>query len=130
MVTVKGSVYSKKHGYINIYVQNASMFQSLSTQNPVTVSEDCANGQDIRANYELSYTTDSGTLNTTCAVDGTECSNGRCRHELQNNTTDSRCQPPLSQFSGEDVTVSVTARNIVWRRNPAVSRSISEFSEG
>ena len=95
----------------------------------MTISEDCANGQYIRASYELSYITDSGTLNTTCVVDGTECSNGVCHHELQSSTADSRCQPPLSQFSGEDVTVSVTARNIVGRSNPAVLRSISEFSE-
>jgi len=95
----------------------------------VTVSEECTNGRDIRASYELSYTTDSGTLSTTCVVNGAECSSGVCHHELQNNTADSRCQPPVSQFSGEGVTVSVTARNIVGRSNPAVSRSISEFSE-
>ena len=93
----------------------------------MTLSEDCANGRDIRASYELSYTTDCGTHITTCVVDGTECSNGTCHHELQNNTADSRCQPPVSQFSGERVTVSVTARNIVGRSNTAVSRNISEF---
>ena len=98
-----------------------------SIQDPVTMSEDCLNGQDIRANYELSYTSDCGSLITTCVVDGTECTNGNCRHQLQNNTVDSRCQSPVSQFSGEGVTVSVTARNIVGRSNPAVSRSISEF---
>ena len=54
-------------------------------------------------------------------------SNGTCSHMLQNNTPDSRYQPPVSQFSGEGVTVSVTARNIVGRSNSAVSRSISEF---
>ena len=90
----------------------------------MTIFEDCANG---RVSYELSYATDSGTLNTTCVVNGTECSNGTCHHELQSSTADSRCQPPVSQFSGEAVTVSVTARNIVGRSNPAVSRSISEF---
>ena len=37
----------------------------------VTISEDCPNGRDIRANYEISYTTDSGTLITTCVVSGT-----------------------------------------------------------
>ena len=78
-------------------------------------------------------TTDSGTPITTCGVDGTECSHGRCYHEFHSNTVDSRCQPPVSQFSGEgvtvSVTVSVTARNIVGRSNPAVSRSISECSE-
>ena len=30
-------------------------------QDTVTLSEDCANGRDIRAVYELSYTTDCGT---------------------------------------------------------------------
>ena len=94
-------------------------------QNPVTISEECPNGQDVV--YELTYTTDSGINITTCVVDGTECTNGTCHHELQNNTADSRCQPPVSQFSGEDVTVSVTAKNIVGRSNPAVSRSISEL---
>ena len=94
-------------------------------QNPVTISEECPNGQDVV--YELTYTTDSGINITTCVVDGTECTNGTCHHELQNNTADSRCQPPVSQFSGEDVTVSVTARNIVGRSNSAVQRSISEF---
>ena len=96
----------------------------------VTISEDCANGQGITANYELTYTTDSGATIATCIVDWTECSNGTCHHELQNNTADSRCQPPVSQFSGESVTVSLTARNIVGRGNPTVSRSISEFCEG
>ena len=93
----------------------------------MTLSEECTNGRDIRASYELSYTTDSGTLITTCNVSGTECSNGTCRHELQNNTADSSCQPPMSQFSDENVTVSVTAKNIVGRSNLAVSRNISEF---
>ena len=91
----------------------------------MTVSKDCTNGQDT--SYELSYTTDSGTLNTTCVVNGTECSNGACHHELQSNTSDSRCQPPVSQFSGDSVTVIVTAGNIVGRSNPSVSRSIGEF---
>ena len=98
-----------------------------SNQDPVTMSEDCLNGQDIRANYELSYTTDCGSPITTCVVSGRECTNGNCRHQLQSNTADSRCQPPVSQFSGEGVTVSATARNIVGRSNPAMSRSISEF---
>ena len=94
----------------------------------MTISENCSNGQDISASYELTYATNSGTLNTTCIVNGTNCSNGTCHHELQNNTADSRCEPPVSQFSGEDVTVSVTARNIVGRSNSSVSRSLSEFS--
>ena len=96
----------------------------------VTISEDCVNGRDIRANYELSYTTNSGLLNTTCVVDWTECSNGTCHHKLQNNTADSRCQPSESLFSGENVTVSVTARNVVGRSNSAISRGISEFTDG
>ena len=95
----------------------------------MTISEDCPNGRDITASYELTYTTDFGTLIATCVVDETECSNSTCHHELRNNTVDSRCQPPVSQFSGEGVTVSVTARNIVGRSSPAVSRSISECSE-
>ena len=93
----------------------------------MTISENCANGQDIRASYELTYTTDSGTPITTCVVDGTECTNGRCRHELQNNTVDSRCQPPVSQFSGESVTVFLTARNNVGESNTSESQSLSEF---
>ena len=94
----------------------------------MTVSEGCANGRDIRAVYELSYTTDSGTLITTCVVSGTECSDGICSHVLQNNTADSRCEPQVFQFSeGEGVTVSVAARNIVGRSNPPVSGRISEF---
>ena len=97
----------------------------MFTQNNVTISEDCANGQDI--NYELSYTTGSGSLITTCVVSGTECSNGTCSHELQNNIADNRCQPPVSQFSGEGVTVSVTARNIVGRSNSSPPVTISEF---
>ena len=96
-------------------------------QDNVTVSEDCPNGRDITATYELTYTTESGTPIATCVLNGTECSSGTCRRELQNNTADSRCQPPVSQFSGEGVTVSVTARNIVGSSSPAVSRNISEF---
>ena len=94
----------------------------------MTVSEHCTNGQDIRASYELFYTTDSGALNTTCVVDGVECNNGVCHFELQSNVADSRCQPPVSRFSGEGVTVSAKARNIVGRSNPAVSRNISKSS--
>ena len=105
------------------------MHTLCSYQNNVTVSEVCATGRDIRASYELNYSTDSGTLNTTCVVNGTDCSNGTCYHELQNNTADNRCYPQVSRFSGEDVTVSVTARNIVGESNSAVSRSISEFFE-
>ena len=105
------------------------MSLSLSIQDPVTVSQDCSNGQNIRASYELSYTTESGTLITTCVVNGTECTNGTCHHELHNQTTDSRCQPSVSQFSSEDVTVSVMTMNVVGRSNPAVSRRISKFSE-
>ena len=91
------------------------------------ILEDCANRQEITASYELSYTTDSGSHIATCDVSGTECSNGICLHELKNNTADSRCQPATFQLSGEDVTVSLTAKNIVGRSNSTVSRSISEF---
>ena len=106
-------------------VQNANV--SLPIQDPVTVSEDCTNGRDIRASYELSYTTDSGTHITTCVVSGTECSSGLCHHELHNNTADSRCWPQVTQFNGEGVTVSLTGRNIVGRSNSTLSRNISEF---
>ena len=93
----------------------------------MTVSEDCTNGQDIRASYELSYTTDCGNPIATCVEDGRECSNGTCFHELRSDVADGRCQPPVSHFSGDSMIVSVTARNIVGRSNSAVSRSISEF---
>ena len=89
-------------------------------QDDVTVSEVCAKGLNVRAIYELSYTTDSGTM---CVVDGIECSDNTCRYKLQSNAADSRCQ---KQFSGESVTVSVTARNIVGRSNSAMSGIISE----
>ena len=93
-------------------------------QDPITISPNCTSGQNITSDYELSYTTDSGTLNTTCVVNGMNCSNGICRYELQNATADSSCQP---LFSGEGVIVSVTAGNIVGRSSPSVSRIISEF---
>ena len=109
--------------YVQVHVQCVMMY--ITIQDRVAVSKSCTNGQDT--SYELAYTTASGTLNTTCVVDGTECSNGICRHELQSNTADSICQPPVSQFSGDDVTVSVTARNIVGRSNPVVSNSFGEF---
>ena len=111
---------------MHLFKDYINMSHSL-IQDIVSVSDDCANGQDIRASYELSYTTNSGALITTCVVDGTNCSNGTCRHQLQNNMVESGCQPTVSQFSGEGVTVSVTATNIVGRSNPAVSRSISEI---
>ena len=100
-------------------------------QEPVTVSQNCLNGRNIRAVYELSYNTYCGTSIATCVVDGAQCRNGVCRHELQNNTADSRCQPPVSQFNGEGVTVSLTARNIVGRSssNPAIPRNISKFNQ-
>lgn len=94
----------------------------------MTVSVDCAVGQHIRASYELSYTNSSGISITTCIVNGTDCSNGVCHHELHNNIADSRCQPPVPHFSSENVTVTITARNIVGRSNSFVSRSISEFA--
>ena len=90
------------------------------------VSVDCENGQDM--SYELFYTSSSGTSITTCVVNGKDCSNGVCHHELQNNIADSRCQPPVPLFNSESVTVTVTARNIFGRSNPAVSRSVGEFS--
>ena len=92
----------------------------------MTVINGCEDEQGT--SYALTYSAGFGTLLTTCVVNKTECSNGTCHHELHNNTVDSRCQPPVSQFSGEGVTMSVAARNIVGRSNPAVSRSISEFS--
>ena len=95
-------------------------------QDNVTVSEDCINGKDIRASYELIYNTATGTLNTTCIMNGTECNNGKCYHQLENNTADNRCHPPVSQFGGEAVTVSVAARNILGRSNFAKSKIISE----
>ena len=94
----------------------------------MNVATGCANGQDITASYELSYTSNSGTSITTCVVNGTDCSNGVCRHELLNNTADIRCQPLVPQFNSESVTVTVTAGNIVGRSNPTVSRNISEFA--
>jgi len=100
---------------------------SSPIQSPVSVSADCANGQDIRASYEISYNNSSGTSITTCVVNWTDCGNCICHHELQDNTTDSRCQPPVYQFISESVTVTVTARNIVGRSNPAASRSIRKF---
>ena len=95
----------------------------------MTLSEECANGQDMRDSYELLYTTVAGTPITTCVVNGTECSNGTCHHELQSNTVDSRCLPPVSQFSDEGLNVSVTTRSILGRSNPATSYRISKVSE-
>ena len=83
----------------------------------MTVSADCVNGLNITASYEVSYTSSSGTSITTCVVDGTDCINGVCCHELQDNVTNFGCQPPVSQFNSESVTVTVTAGNIVGRRN-------------
>ena len=91
----------------------------------MTVSPDCG-GRQITV-YELTYNTDSGTHITTCVMDGTECSSGVCHHELRNKAADRRCQPSVSQFSGENLIVSVRARNVVGSSNSAVSRSISEF---
>jgi len=62
-----------------------------------------------------------------CVVDGTDCSNGVCYHQLQNNTAYSRCQPPVPQFNSESVTITVTTRNIVGRSNPAVLKSVGDF---
>jgi len=111
----------------NVQAAALTFHVSSSTQDPVSVSADCANGQDIRASYEISYNNSSGTSITTCIVNGIDCSNGVCHHELQNNIADYRCQPQVPQFHGESVTVTVTSRNIVGRSNPAVSRSIGEL---
>ena len=95
----------------------------------MTVSVDCVNGSNITASYELSYTSSSGTSITTCFLDGTDCSNGVCRHELQNDITDSRCDPPVPQFNSESVTVTVTvtAGDVVGRSNPSMPRNIGEL---
>ena len=98
-------------------------------QDTVTISEDCINGKDIRASYELIYNSATGTLNTTCIMNDTECSNGKCHHQFKNNIADNRCQPPVSQFGSEAVTMSVAARNILGRSNFAKSKIISESSE-
>ena len=92
----------------------------------MTVSQSCTSGQNT--SYEIFYTTASGALNTTCVVDGTECSNGICRHELQSSIVDSRCQPPVTKFSDESVTVSLTARSLVGRSNSTLSNRFSKFS--
>lgn len=115
------------HMYMHTYLHHFSC--APSNQDPVTLSEDYVNGWDIRSSYELAYVSSSGTSTTTCKcfVNGTDCSNDVCQHELQNNTVDSSCDPPLHQFSGENVTVMVTAKNIVGKSNPAVSRNISEL---
>ena len=96
----------------------------------MTVSPDCATGQDIRSSYEVAYmhASSSGSSVTTCVVSETDCNNGTCRHELQNQTADSRCQPPMPQINGENMTVTVTARNVVGRSNSYVSGNISELS--
>ena len=98
-------------------------------QDNVTISEDCINGKDIRASYELTYNTATGTLNTTCIMNGTECSNGKCHHQFKNNIVDNRCQPPVSQFGSEAVTMSIAAKNVLGRSNFAKSRIISESFE-
>jgi len=86
-------------------------------------SVNCANGQDM--SYELSDISNSGTSISSCVVDGTDCNNGVCHHELQNNTADSRCQPPVPQFNSESVTVTVTARSAVGISS--VSRNVSKL---
>jgi len=77
----------------------------------VDVSVNCPNGSDIRARYDVSYTSSSGTSSiTTCFVNGTNCNDdGLCRHVLQNNNG--------CEFNSESVTVTVTAENIVGRGN-------------
>ena len=110
-----------------IYVHNVQSFSFI--QDTITISEDCINGKDIRASYELIYITATGTLNTTCIMDGTECSNGKCHHQLKNNIVDNRCRPPVSQFGSEAVTMSIAAKNVLGRSNFAKSRIISESFE-
>ena len=100
---------------------------SLSIQDSVTVSADCANGQNIRASYEISYTRSSDTSNTACVVNGTDCNNGICHHELQKNIQNRGCQPPVPQFSSGNVTVTLIAENIVGKSTPAVYRNIGEM---
>ena len=114
---LSGSIASCSEYFMYILVYNIVFIVFPSAQDPVTVSMDCIGGQDIGADYEIIYTSSSGTFITTCVVNGTDCSNGVCRNQLQNNITDSSCQPPLPQFSSENVTVTVTARNIVGRSN-------------
>ena len=110
----------------NVHAQNIqSLFSFI--QDPIIISEDCVNGRDMRGSYELLYTTQSGALHTTCVVDGTECSSGKCHHRLKNNTADNRCQPPVSQFGSEVMTMYLVARNIVGRSISAKSRIISKF---
>ena len=88
------------HIYISHYFYNIIFVVFPSVQDPVTVSTDCPNGQNITANYEIIYASSSGTSNT--FVNGTDCI-VTCYDELQNNST----------FSNESVTVNVTAENIV-----------------
>ena len=93
-------------------------------QDNLTVVENCTNGQDIRANYQLFYSTDSGIFNATCDVNGTECSNGWCNYNtIDSNNISNECPPSISQIGGENVTVSVTAINLVGRSNSTMSRS-------
>ena len=96
--------------YMFIHISRFLFPHPLWTLN---VSVDCPNGQDIGAIYDLSYASSSGTFNTTLVVNQTGCSNGTCRHELQNN----------SQFDGGNVTLTMTTRNISYN----VIRTISEL---
>jgi len=121
---------------ISIIIEITTMLQRVyinflmlsSFQNGMNDCVNCANGQDIGTSYELHYISSSGASITTCDMNGTDCSDGVCQHELQDNITDSRCQPPVPQFNSENVTVTLTARNTVGRSNSSMSRSISEFS--
>ena len=115
---------------MNMYIYAHNVHAFSFTQDTITISEDCINGKDITASYELIYNTATGTLNTTCIMDSTECSNGKCHHQLKNNTADNRCQPLVSQFSrlSEAVSMSIATRNKLGRTNFAESRTISESS--
>ena len=88
---------------------------------------DCAKGRDFGTSYELSYTSSSDTSITTCVVNGTDCNDGICHHELQKNIQNHGCQPPVPQFSSENVTVTLIAENIVGKSTPAVYRNIGKM---
>jgi len=109
---------------VSALVSRKSFLMSLSNQDPVTISGGCANGHKIRSNYEIAYISSSGTFINTCLVNGTDCCNGVCRHQLQNNIADYRCQPPVPQFNGENVTIVLTT---IGRSINAVLSKTSEL---
>ena len=99
------------------FYSNLFLCPHASITDPVNVSMDCANGQDIITSYEIIYANSFGT-SMTCDVNRTDCSDGECQINIPN----SRCQP---QFNGGNVTLTTT--NIVGRSNFYVSRNISEL---